>query len=220
MAVELQYMLRLEKPPLAVSFNPEAKKGLAESRDSVPSSCTFWAKALTDTFYTTRDQHVNCSIGSVTHGIKAPDEVMPECGCGDVEMLIGVGWITREDIEKLPRMPGNEGVVSYGPLAHTSFEPDVVLLFCNAEQAMFIAEAVPSHKVMGKPTCAAIPESYNTNTIVVSLGCTASRLRAGYKPEELVICIPGRIFPAVVERLRRVLEADDKVAQVVAEGKA
>ncbi|MDJ0269845.1 MAG: DUF169 domain-containing protein [Aigarchaeota archaeon] len=179
LSVELQTMLRLEKPPIAISFSPQAKQGLKESKDTVPSSCTFWAKALSETFYTTRGQHLNCSIGSVTHGIKKPDEVMPECGCGDVEMLINAGWITRDSITRLPQMPMNEGTISYGPSAHAPFDPDVVLVFCNAEQAMFIVEAVDSHKTMGKPTCAAIPESYNNNTLVVSLGCTASRLGSG-----------------------------------------
>jgi uncharacterized protein (DUF169 family) len=220
LAVELQSLLRLRKPPIAISFKPDASRGLVKNQHVVPSSCTFWAMALTDEFYTTREQHLNCSIGALTHGYKLPGEVMPGCGCADVDAMTEAGWITTQEIERLPRIPRHDGVVAYGPLSHDHFEPDVVLIFCNADQAMLIKDAAGHCKLMGKPACSAIPTSYTENSVVISLGCTASRLRAGYGPEELIITIPAGKFPEVVEKLKSVFEADLKVAQFVESSKA
>jgi len=218
-AVELEQLLKLRKPIVAISFRRGSAEGLGESRDSVPSSCTFWTLALSAAFKTSREQHMNCTIGAVTHGFKNPKEVGPGCGCSDVDFLLDAGWISADDIHSLPSVPpGHEGV-SYGPLRSVDFEPDVVLIFCNPEQAMFIASASP-YKVLGKPTCTGIPVALLEKVTVISLGCTASRLRAGYKPDELVVFMPGSILPSIAEILKRVVEADEKVAIAVLEGKA
>lgn len=219
LAGEFESLLRLRKPIIAISFKRESGRGLSESRDVVPSSCSFWALALNGSFKTSKEQHMNCSIGAVTHGFKDPREIGPGCGCRDVDFLLDVGWVSVDDIWRLPSVRGEHEVVSYGPMRSVDFEPDVVLVFCNAEQAMFIASAAP-YKIIGKPSCAGIPISMAEGTVVVGLGCTASRLRAGYKPEELVVFIPGRIFPAVTERLKKVVEIEEKVAIAVLEDRA
>ena len=220
LATLLMHALKLAKPPIAISFRPESREGLEQNRSTAPSSCAFWTLALNNAFYTLPEHHQNCSIGAVTHGFKRPEDAMPECGCGDVAMLIDAGWVSREDIAGLPAMPLHDGSVSYGPLDKVSFKPDVVLLFCNAQQAMLIADAAREYRVRSKPTCAAIPEAISGGRVVIGLGCTASRLRAGYGPNELVVAISGEILERIAEKLYYVKDADDKIARAIQEGKA
>lgn len=220
LATVLSYALKLVKPPIAISFRPESSRKLERNVGTVPSSCAFWSLALDRSFYTLREDHQNCSIGAVTHGFKKPEDAMPECGCADVAMMIETGWISRSDVECLPTMPLHDGPVSYGPLHEVEFNPDVVLLFCNPHQAMLIADAARNYKVRSKPTCAGIPEAIKGGTVVISLGCTASRLRAGYGQNELVVVIPGAILDELVERLYAVSVADEKVSKAIREGKA
>lgn len=218
LGVELQSLLSLTRPPIAVSFDADVTE-FERSTDVVPSSCTFWTKALNRTFYTEVGQHQNCTIGAVTHGYRLARDSVPGCGCGDVDLLASVGWISKEDIEGLPAIPINkERRIAYAPLSQTSFTPDVVLMFCNPEQAMMIAEATAGYAVTGKPTCQALPEAYN-GKFVISLGCTASRLRAGYDSNDLVVAVPPNKLASFVDRLRGVVDADTKVAQAVSQGK-
>lgn len=211
---ELQTLLHLSKAPVAIAFDTDAS-GLDRSTDTVPSSCAFWTKALDRTFYTTPEQHQNCSIGAVTHGYRAAKDTLGGCGCADVDLLESVGWVGDEDIKGLPAIPQDkQRKIAYGPLAQAPFTPDVVLMFVNAGQAMLVAESTKSRKVLSKPTCQALPEAYKGN-FVISLGCTASRLRVGYDDNEMVVAIPGQELEGFVQRLRVSAAADTKVAGAV-----
>ncbi|MCX8203813.1 MAG: DUF169 domain-containing protein, partial [Nitrososphaeria archaeon] len=101
--------------------------------------------------------------------------------------------------------------VSYGPMREVEFEPDVCCLFCNAEQALFLMTAT-DHAIVGKPACAAMAKALNEKRTVISMGCTASRTRAGYGPDELVAFIPAERLEEVVRSLRRVVGTERKVA--------
>ena len=81
---------------------------------------------------------------------------------------------------------------------------------------MLIAEAARSPKLMGAPTCGAIPMAYNEGTIGISLGCVTNRVRTGMTPNELVVTIPKAVIPDFIENLRKRVEANTKVARVVA----
>lgn len=217
MSVELQNLLHLEKPPVAISFNANTS-GLEKSTDTVPSSCAFWTKGLDRSFYTTPEQHQNCNIGAVTHGFRAAKDTVTGCGCPDVDLLASVGWITNDDISSLPSVPmDKQRKIAYGPLSQAPFKPDVVLMFVNGAQAMLVAESARNHKVLSKPTCQALPEAYKGN-VVISLGCTASRLRAGYDDNEMVVAIPAKELEGFVQHLRVAAEADTKVAGAVSQG--
>ncbi|MCS7142933.1 MAG: DUF169 domain-containing protein [Aigarchaeota archaeon] len=217
LAKELEMTLKLKKPLVAITFTMGDVTDVPESTDVVPSSCTFWALGQTRTFSTRPEQHLNCSVGAVTHGFKKAEEIGPGCGCADVDLLVDVGWVTAEDIRNLPSVRKQQKRVVYGPLRTVKFVPDVVVMFANAEQAMMISSAT-QFKVTGKPACIGIPISMSENNVVMSLGCTASRLRAGYDPSELVVFISGAIFPSLAERLIKLMEIEDKVASAVMAG--
>ena len=87
----LESSLGLSKPIVAVTFSPDTTK-LRRSTDVV-ESLPFWAKALDDSFYTTPDQHLHCSVGAVTHGYRAAKDSLPGAGLADIDLLTSVGWV-------------------------------------------------------------------------------------------------------------------------------
>jgi hypothetical protein len=73
--------LHLNVPPIAITFDaasapsfvaateplPEATPDGRTGR--VPAGCVFWVHALERTFSTRPEDHGNCSVGSLTHGL-------------------------------------------------------------------------------------------------------------------------------------------------------
>ncbi len=73
-------------------------------------------------------------------------------------------------------------------------------------------EAWPSLRVEGKPQCHIIAIAKELGEVAASVGCTLSRARTGMPATEMTCAIPATSVAALVERLRNVREANDKVA--------
>ena len=65
----------------------------------VPAGCVFWMKAGKQTFTTVPQDHGNCSVGSVTHGLKTLSEVANN---SDVLSLLECGWVTNDMVKQTP----------------------------------------------------------------------------------------------------------------------
>ena len=213
--IELQDLLKLEHPPIAISFTNEPPVGVKKIDESVPSGCVFWIRAFTEQFYTSKNDHANCTIGSFTHGFLRPSQVSLD-SCPDVKLMVQADYLALKDFTGVPRMESAPKFVSYAPLKSTSFEPDVVLMICNAEQSMLVTEATPFYETMGKPTCAAIPYAYNEEEVAISFGCVTNRVRTGLKSNELVVTIPMSKLEAFVANLKETAKANNEVRQEVA----
>jgi uncharacterized protein (DUF169 family) len=202
--------LRLSKPIVAVTFSPDVST-LSKSTDVVDSSCVFWTKALERSFYTTPDQHQNCSVGAVTHGYRLAKDTLPGVGLADIDLLSSVGWIGKNEILGLPALPLEaQRNIGYGPLEEFTFVPDVLLFFADSQQAALVKEAAPDSKVTVKPTCQGLPLA-NEGDVVIGLGCTASRTRSGYPESEIVVTLSAKKLRPFVERLEKIAEIDHKV---------
>ena len=106
----------------------------------VSAGCVFWGKAAQGTFVTRPEDHANCNVGSYTHGLKT----MAEAAQGsDVAALLESGWVTAEDVPKIPQVSEKFPFITYGPLAEAITEPDVVFLHLNPKQTMMMSDAVP-----------------------------------------------------------------------------
>ena len=68
-------VLRLSTVPVAISFADSPPPGVDRFDAPMPSA---------------PEDHGNCSVGSVTHGLLAPSEVVDH---RDVAELIGAGWV-------------------------------------------------------------------------------------------------------------------------------
>ena len=110
-------------PPLAITFSAAPPEGVARTAEPPVAGCVFWMRGVDSTFTTVADDHAGCSVGSVTHGFRTIEEVV---GNDDVATLLGSGWVTPEMVPQIPVVTERPGAVTYGPLAATPVDPDVV----------------------------------------------------------------------------------------------
>lgn len=211
---EMQDLLALENPPVGVSFVDAPPPGAKKNEESVPSGCVFWIRGFKDNLYTDQKDHANCNIGMFTHGFLAPQDVSLDA-CMDIALFDKTGYFPASEYGGVNRMKEAPRYVAYGPLSHIAFEPDVVLVVGNPAQVMLMGESVADPKMMGAPTCQAIPFAINEQRVGVSLGCVTNRIRTGIKPTEMVVTVPRAKLPTVMEKLRMRVKANNQVAEAV-----
>src|SRR5947207_7870205 len=126
-AQQLEELLGLRRPPVAVSFVDAAPDGVPRIDSAGPSSCTYWKLAAEGrTFCTDATDHYNCPIGAYTHGVEIPAEVMKELQ-GVVSTMVDLGYLRNEEVPAIPRREEPFRVAVYAPLSQSSGVPDVVL---------------------------------------------------------------------------------------------
>jgi len=218
-------MLHLTVAPIAITFSdapPDGVEAFAEPMPDpapdgrtgrVPAGCVFWVKSLEKTFTTAPDDHGNCSVGSLTHGLKSLDQIGAN---GDVAALLETGWATLDMVSGLPRVSGSPAAVTYGPLAETPIDPDVVLIRLNAKALMVLSDALPGLRIEGKPQCHIVAEAKENGETVASVGCMLSRTRTGMPSSDLTCAIPAGRLEAVVEQVENTAKADAAVASYAA----
>ncbi|HWP41639.1 MAG TPA: DUF169 domain-containing protein [Blastocatellia bacterium] len=218
---ELNSLLKLQSPPLAITFSSAAPEGAprfegampepeADGRTGkVPAGCVFWVEAANKTFTTAPEDHANCSVGSLTHGLKSIEEIQHN---QDVAALLESGWVTLDVVPKIPVVRERPNFITYGPLAETAIDPDVVFMRLNAKQVMVLHDAVPGLRFEGKPQCHIIPIAKEQGEVAVSVGCMLSRVRTGIPNSEMTCAIPARKLADVIGALRAAAPADAAVA--------
>jgi uncharacterized protein (DUF169 family) len=213
-ANRLLTLLQLRTTPVAVTFRSTPPANVPRGAAAAPSGCTFWKHAADgQAFYTEASDHYNCPIGAYTHGIDLPPAQAKELE-GILGTMFHLGYLRPEEIPDIPRRQDAFGVAVYAPLADEAFEPDVVLVRGNAKQVMLLAEAAQAagvgaeSGVMGRPTCAAIPQAIRTQRSVASFGCIGNRIYTGLGDDELYFALPGKHLGAVVEKLATIVNAN------------
>ncbi len=217
----LTAQLNLANAPLAISFTDEAPAAIpafdaampapaADGRTGrVPAGCVFWMQATDRTFTTVAEDHANCSVGSATHGFKQLADITDKA---DVAAMLESGWVTMDAVPRIPTVKTPPVYVTYGPLAQTTLDPDVVFIRVNAKQAMVLSDALPGLRFEGKPQCHIIPIAKERDEVALSVGCMLSRVRTGMPNTEMTCAIPARRLAEVVERLEQTCGADNAVA--------
>jgi uncharacterized protein (DUF169 family) len=210
LADQMQRSLGLKHVPIGISFEDEVPADVPRFGGEMPepsgdgrtgkvaAGCVFWIESTDKTFTTLPEDHYNCSVGSVTHGLKTLPEVM---GNEDVQGLLECEWVSPEEAMALPVIQNKPAAVTYGPVKDSAAVPDVVLLRINAQQAMVLQDAFGQLPVVGKPQCHIIPMAKEQGTVVMSTGCSLSRLRTGMSPQEMTCAIPGERLAETVEKL-------------------
>jgi uncharacterized protein (DUF169 family) len=180
----------------------------------VPAGCVFWMKGADRTFTTMPEDHGNCSVGSLTHGLLTMEEAGSRA---DVAALLESGWITEDMIPGIPVVAERPGAITYGPLADTPVDPDVILVRLTAKSLMVLADALPGLLIEGKPQCHIVAAAKEQCEVVASVGCMLSRTRTGMSSGEVTCAIPASRLEEVVERLESTARADAAVASFAAE---
>ncbi|MGH8998732.1 MAG: DUF169 domain-containing protein [Acidimicrobiia bacterium] len=218
--------LHLAAPPVAITFSAD-RPGVTPAFDApmatpaddgrtgrVSAGCVFWIHAAERTFATVPEDHGNCSVGSLTHGLVTLEEV---AGNSDVAALLGSGWVSMDVVPQIPTVSERPGVISYGPLAETPVDPDVVLLRVNGRQLMVLSDAMGGLRIEGKPQCHIVAVAKEQGVPAASVGCALSRARTGMQPHEMTCAIPAAQFPNVVAQVATTAEVDGVVAKYAAE---
>jgi uncharacterized protein (DUF169 family) len=226
LAADLTAALHPTAPPIAITFSASRPDGVpafdkpmaAPSPDGrtgrVAAGCVFWMESVDSTFSTVAEDHGNCSVGSWTHGFIPLEEAATK---GDVGALMESGWVTMDMIPNIPTVQTKPGAVTYGPLADTPIDPDVVLVRLTAKSLMVLSDALPGLRVEGKPQCHIVAAAKEEGAVVASVGCALSRVRTGMPSTDHTCAIPAGRLAEVVEAVQRTADTDAIVARYAAE---
>lgn len=114
----------------------------------------------------------------------------------------------KKTMEKVPRVDAqNTKAVLYAPLEKTTFIPDVILVITNPKQVMEISQALLqknggriNSSFAGKQSLCAdgVANTYLTAEPGVTVGCSGSRKYTQIHDDEMVISIPTKMLPDLV----------------------
>jgi uncharacterized protein (DUF169 family) len=227
-AARLTTALHLEFAPIAITFSARADGAAPPFADPaepmpdptpdgrtgrVPAGCAFWIHALDRTFTTRPEDHGNCSVGSLTHGLI---DLATASTRGDVGALVESGWVTPDTFPSIPVVAMRPASITYGPLADAGALPDVVLLRTNARGVMTIGDAVADLVIEGKPQCHIVAIAKEQNRPAASVGCALSRVRTGMGAHEMTCALPGQRLEEIVAAIERAGAVDANVARAAA----
>jgi uncharacterized protein (DUF169 family) len=225
-AAALTSALTLTTPPIAITFSEAGPAGVdpydapmpeptPDGRTGrVPAGCVFWTKAVDRTFTTVAADHGNCSVGSLTHGFATLEEV---AGRTDVATLLESGWVTMEMVPEIPVVSERPGTVTYGPLAESPVDPDVVMIRVNGKQLMVLSDALPGLHISGKPQCHIVAMAKEQGEVAASVGCMLSRTRTNMPRTEMTCAIPADRLQEVIDRVETTAAIDATVAAYAAD---
>jgi uncharacterized protein (DUF169 family) len=217
MPTTLETVLGLSSKPIAISFREKAPEGVAHVRSREPAGCGYWRRAAGgEVFYTDADDHKLCPVGAHTHNVAlSPAEA--EQLKGLIGTMVGLEYLTMDDVAGIPRRAEPFGVAVYAPLDRAPLPPDVVLVRGNPRQLMLLAEAAQSAgaagttPAMGRPTCAVLPEAINSGRTAASFGCVGNRVYTGAGDDEAYFAIPGTRLADVERRLEVIARANSEM---------
>jgi uncharacterized protein (DUF169 family) len=203
---------------IAVSYLSAVPSGVEKFSGIVPSGCTFWKLAATgDGFYTVPGDHLNCPIGSYTHGIDLPADRAPELEQA-LSLMATIGYVRMEEVPSIPRLSESPAFIYYAPLGKSTVAPDVIIAagrpgpLMRLQEAAARAGAASQLPLLGRPTCMALPAAMAHGS-VMSTGCIGNRVYTGLADDELYLMIPGRRLEDVVRELAVITTANDTLLQ-------
>ena len=221
-ARRLNAALQLTVAPIAITFGAldappfsEASERMPEPTPDgrtgrVPAGCAFWVHALERTFTTKPEDHGNCSVGSLTHGLI---DLATAATRADVGTLVEEGWVTPEVFPTIPTVATRPDAITYGPLADAVSQPDVVLVRTNARGVMTIGDAIPGLVIEGKPQCHIVAIAKEEQRAAASVGCALSRARTGMGAHEMTCALPGAQLDEMIAAIESAASVDTTVAR-------
>ncbi len=211
---DLQQLLGLTVPPITISFQKTPPPNVSRISQELPASCGYWRHAAEgNVFYTEASDHYTCPVGAHTHGVELPPEVATNLN-ETVGMMVDLQYIKMEEIPLIPRRQEPFKIAVYAPLGRNPFPADVVLIRGSVKQLMILAEAAQSAGIagggatMGRPTCAILPESINSQKSSTSFGCIGNRVYTGLEEGEGYYAIPGKDLQLVADKVSILIQAN------------
>lgn len=227
-AERLVAALHLSVPPIAITFDAPVDGRVAPFADPgepmpepttdgrtgrVPAGCVFWVHATERTFTTRPEDHGNCSVGSLTHGLI---DLRTAAKRADVATLVDSGWVSAGMFPTIPVVTERPGAITYGPLGEARSVPDVVLVRTNAKGAMILDDALDDLMIEGKPQCHIVAVAKEQHRPAVSIGCALSRARTGIGAHEMTAALPGTRLTSIIDAIESAATTDTAVARYAA----
>jgi uncharacterized protein (DUF169 family) len=214
MAQVLTNSLKLQTGPVAVCFSDAPPKDVPAHSGTAAAGCMFWEEGSQKVFNTTVKDHENCAVGMYTHHMPVTTKTQ-EANLNDSLKVFGdLGYVRREDLPLVPVLNREAKNVTYAPLAASPLPPDAVLLFVNFAQGLIVSEAAQQVEgkiapALGRPACAVIPQTVNTNQAALSLGCCGARAYLNVMSDDIALwAIPGAQLQAYVDRIEALAKAN------------
>jgi uncharacterized protein (DUF169 family) len=213
-ATRLEQHLQLRAPPVALCFSEAPPPGVARVSVREAAGCAYWRRAMAgEVFHTLPEDHHGCAVGAFTHGAELGPAERADLQ-SLVSTMIGLEYLSEEDVPRIPHRTAALRVLTYAPLAATPATPDVVLVRCTPRAAMLLGEA--AHAVGARdpapwgmrPACAIVPELTSQPRASASLGCIGNRVHTQLSDDELWCGISGPALEAVLQRLEVVTRAN------------
>ena len=202
LAIRIKERLGLEKSPVAVKLFLD-KKDIPEGIQKIEENlrhCEMVQRAVQgEIFYSTAKEQQLCN-GAGALGLMEPPEKVKS---GEMHYSLGkfssLGSAKRT-LDVIPRIDPIMEAIAYAPLETALYGPDIVIIICNPQQAMQLAQAMVYTSVDRftadfagiQSICAdAVAGPYTTKRPNITLGCDASRKFADIKPYEVIVGING-----------------------------
>jgi uncharacterized protein (DUF169 family) len=210
-------LLHLTSAPVAIAFVDAAPPGVPHVSAAEPAGCGYWRRAAAgEVFFTLADDHKRCPVGAHTHNVPLSPAEQQEL-MGLVQTMVGLSYLKMEEVPLIPTRTTPLRVAVYAPLAAAPVPPDVVLVRGNAQQLMLLAEAAQaagvagSGAMMGRPTCAVLPEAINSARTAASFGCVGNRVYTGADDTDAYYAIPGPALALVEDKLAVIAVANQEL---------
>ena len=208
---KLKKLLDLENEPVAIKWSVREPRNI-KKEEGKSRFCTKLSRAMQgEVFYATAEEE-ECMGGARYTGLRDKREFPQNMQSGSFLVPRGV----YRDIPAVQRSwrhnvnvdPGIFNAVTFAPLNQAEFDPDVIFIICNAEQAMEILHANAydsgSHGLGADsgPICstmAALP--YLTGKVTYGFGDTGSRKNMDIRPDQVMVSIPASELALIVDNL-------------------
>ena len=215
-SLDMQSLTKLDlaRPPVAVAFLASPPDGMSRIDRPAPAGCGYWKLASEGrSFYTTADDHQNCPIGALTHGV-----TLSPAKAEELQSLVGtmiqLQYLRSDEVAGIPHRDQPMEVAAYAPFDRATFVPDVVIFRGNARQIMLLSEAARAAGVfeggaaMGRPACAMLPHALAAATSVASVGCIGNRVYTELADDELYLAVPAKALVPMLEKLETIITAN------------
>ena len=203
--------LRLELAPVAVSFSIKAPEGVKRLEDHI-SLCEMLPRAQHgDAFYAAPENHA-CDAGLYIIGKSVPPAFTGEYGAG-IQVFNHPRACGRL-YDAIPRLdPGrNISYITFSPLEKLAFEPDLLVVVVEVEQAEILLRAMSystgkpwtstTSSVMGCAWIYIYPYLTGDLNYVTTGLSHGMRRRKALPPGRQLLTIPYDLFPMMLQNLQ------------------
>ncbi len=211
MGEKLKEILKLEREPVAIKWSIREPKNI-KKEEGKSRFCTKLDNAANgEIFYSTVAEE-ECMGGMRYSGMKDRKELPKNTQSGAFLVPAGVyksiPAVQRSWQNNIPIESGIFDAIIFSPLTKADFEPDLIFVVCNSEQAMMILHANAydsgSHGLGADsgPICSSMASvPYQTGKVTYGFGDIGSRNNMNLKPQDVMVTIPAGDLGRIIDNL-------------------